>query len=152
VALGELVVMALGLWTYAGPRGISFSPGHGGHWNVVVWLETGLFFGMMAALYVFRNDRGETIVERRLERHTPRLRKGIAMMALYTCAQFITWVPGGMPMMVLSFYQDGWSRLPAHLVNDLCDAPGVEGTRYGPCPGSPGFRMPGRHSLPGRSP
>lgn len=152
LALVEILMLALGVWAYAGPRGISFSPGHGTQYHVFVWLETGLTFGLFSALYVFRNDKGQTLVERGLEHHTPRTRKAITMMALYASLQLVTWGPGTVPLVALSFYQDGWAKMPAHLVNDLCDAPGVEGTRYGPCPGSPGYRMPGRHSLPGRSP
>lgn len=38
------------------------------------------------------------------------------------------WIPGTMPGMALSFFQDGWPKLPPHLAKDLCDAPGMEGT------------------------
>lgn len=147
-SLAEILILALGVWGYAGPRWMSFSPGHGVHYSAVVLLGTALFFGPMAALYIIRNDKGQTIVERGLEHHPPALRKAITLMALYTSVQFITWIPGDGPMILASFYQDGWSKMPAHLVNGTCDAPGIEGTRYGPCPGSPGYRMPGRHSLP----
>lgn len=144
----EILVLALGVWGYAGPRWMSFSPGHGAQYHAAVLLGTGLFFGLMVALYIVRNDKGQTIVERGLERHRPRFRKAIALMALYTSVQFITWIPGNGPMILFSFYQDGWPGMPAHLVNDSCDAPGVDGTRYGLCPGAPGYRLPGRHSLP----
>jgi hypothetical protein len=152
LALVEIPIVALGMWTYTGPRWMSFSPGHGTQYSVFVWIESGLFLGLVSALYFFRNDRGETLVERGLEHHTPPRRKAITMMALYACIQLISWGPGTIPMAALSFYQDGWAKLPPYLVNDVCDAPGVKGTRYGPCPGSPGYRMPGRHSLPGHSP
>jgi hypothetical protein len=55
-------------------------------------------------------------------------------------------------VIISAFYQGHWQETPSHLVNDVCNAPGITGTRYGTCPGDPGFRMPGRHSLPGRSP
>jgi hypothetical protein len=152
IALVEILILALGLWTYTGPRWMSLSPGHGTQWHVFVWLETGLFFGFLTALYAFRDDKGQTLVERGLEHHTPRKRKAITMMALYACVQLVIWGPGTIPLAAVSFYQDGWAKQPAHLVNDVCDAPGLEGTRYGPCPGSPGYRMPGRRALPGRSP
>jgi hypothetical protein len=120
---------------------------------VIAWVEIAMFFGTVSSVYVFRDDKGHTLVERGLERHSPRMAKAITMMALYTCFQFAIWIPGGVPSTIMSFYQDGWAKMPAHLVNDVCDVPGVaSGTRYGPCPGSPGFRMPVRHSLPGRSP
>lgn len=147
-SLFEVVILALGVWGYAGPRWMSFSPGHGVQYHAGVLLGTGLFFGPMAALYIIRNDKGQTIVERGLERHSPKLRKAIMLMALYSTVQFITWIPGDGPMILLSFYQDGWPRMPAHLLNNTCNAPGVDGTRYGVCPGAPGYRLPGRHSLP----
>ena len=54
---------------------------------------------------------------------------------------------------ILSPYVTFKGKLPAYIINGVCDAPGVHGTRYGACPGSPGFRMPGRTThLPGRSP
>jgi hypothetical protein len=153
LALTEIPIVALGVWTYAGPRWMSFSLGHGTQYSPIIWLQTGLLFGLVGALYAFRNDKGQTIVERGLEAYSPRTRTTITMLALYGAAQFLIWVPGTMPMVALSFFQDGWSRhLPAHLVNDVCDVQGTEGTRYGLCPGSPGNRMPGRHSLPGQSP
>lgn len=151
-ALLEVLMIALGLWTYTGPRWMSLSPGRGTQWHVVVWLETGLFFVFLSAIRVFRDDKGQTLVDRGLEHHKPRARKAITMMALYACVQLVSWGPGTMPLMAVSFYQDGWAKMPAYLVNDVCDAPGIEETRYGGCPGSPGYRMPGRHSLPGDSP
>jgi hypothetical protein len=152
-ALTEMLVLALGIWGYAGPRWMAFSPGHGLHYHLVIWLGTGMALGFYSALYFFRNDRGETIVERGLEHYSPRWRKAIAMMALYSIIQIISWGPGTTPMIVMSFFQDGWAaEMPPYLVNGMCDRPGIEGTRYGPCPGSPGYRMPGRHSLPGESP
>jgi len=41
-------------------------------------------------------------------------------------------------------------EFPRELVNDMCDVGQTTGTRYGPCPGTPGFRMP--VSLPGPAP
>lgn len=152
MSLSEILMVAFGIWGYAGPQWLSFSPGNGGQYNVVILAETGLFSGMMLALYVVRDDKGQRIVERGLDRHSPRRRNAVTLMALYTCVQFATWVPGSLPVAALSFFQDGWPKMPAYFVNGVCDAPGFQGTRYGPCPGSPGYRMPGRHSLPGRSP
>jgi hypothetical protein len=149
MSLSEIVVLALGVWTYAGPSWMSFSPGHGTQYHVVVLLQTGMFAGLMSAIYIFRNDKGQTIAERGLERHSPGRRKAITLMALYTCVQFTTWIPANVPLITMSYYLDGWPKLPSHLQNGACDGPGVTGTHYGPCPGSPGYRLPGRHSLPG---
>lgn len=152
LCLGEILFLSLGLWAYAGPRWMGFSPGHGGTWHPIVWLETGLFFAAVCALYISKNDKGQRVVERGLEHHSPNVRTAITMMALYTSLQLALWIPGSVPTAAVSFFQDGWAKMPNHLVNDTCDAPGVTGTRYGPCPGSPGYKMPVRHSLPGQSP
>jgi hypothetical protein len=55
----------------------------------------------------------------------------------------------------VGFYAAPYKPLPAHLVNDMCDAPLLEGgqvtgTRYGPCP-EKGVRIPIR-SLEGPAP
>ena len=42
------------------------------------------------------------------------------------------------------------AEFPRHLVNGLCDVGDTTGTRYGPCPGSPGFKVP--LTLPGPAP
>src|SRR5258705_5661109 len=62
----EILILALGVWGYTGPRWMSFSPGHGAQYHAGVLLGTGLFFGSMVALYLVRNDKGQTIVERGL--------------------------------------------------------------------------------------
>jgi hypothetical protein len=152
LSLGETILVALDIWSYTGPRAMSIGLGHGGQYNLFVWFQTSAFFGLISALYFFRNDKGQTVVERGLERYTPRRRNSVTLLALYATVQFVAWVPGSVPLATVSFFQDGWAKMPRYLVNDVCDAPGVEGTRYGPCPGSPGYRMPGRHSLPGTSP
>jgi hypothetical protein len=46
-------------------------------------------------------------------------------------------------------YADPYPSMPKSFVNGMCDTPGAGplvrgGTRYGPCPGAPGFRMPVR--------
>jgi hypothetical protein len=73
-------------------------------------------------------------------------------MALYTIVQIAIWGFASMPYWVLGVHQHQWPPEPRQLVNGMCNAPGVTGTRYGPCPGSPGFRMPVVGSLPGSSP
>lgn len=143
--------VTFGLWSYtAGPTSVPF--GHVGRYTAVALLETALFFVTLSALWVFRNDRGETLVQRGLTSMRPRARGAITFLALYSVFQFAAWIPGSVPVMVYGFYESEWPELPGYLLNDMCDAPGVTGTRYGPCPGSPDFLMPGRGSLPGDAP
>jgi hypothetical protein len=63
---------------------------------------------------------------------------------LYGALQLITIVPGNWFVIATGPYEEPWPKLPRDLVGNICDAPGITGTAYGPCPGSPGFRMPGR--------
>jgi hypothetical protein len=162
VLLGGLLVecifeppaVALGLWTYNANPLTAIPLGKGGAFRlpVIEIVAAGLWFGLLIAVRVLKDDRGRTLVERGLEQHTRCVRKAISLLALYGVFQFVNIVVATMPLWPLGFYEGPWPRLPKYVVNDVCDAPGVQGTRYGPCPGSPGYRMPGRHSLPGRSP
>ena len=112
----------------------------------------GIWFATFIVLRNFKDDRGRSFLERGLEHHSPRAGRGITLLAMYVMFQFVMWVPGNLPQGLASFYAPQWPKMPPHLLNNACDAPDVAGTRYGPCPGSPGFGMPGRHSLPARSP
>jgi hypothetical protein len=146
----EMASVALGLWTYMLPHGMSL--GQGARFPWIEALAGGIWFATFIVLRNFKDDRGRSFLERGLEHHSPRVGRGIALLAMYALFQFVMWVPGNLPQGLASFYAPQWPKMPPHLLNDACDAPGVVGTRYGPCPGSPGFRMPGRDSLPGRSP
>ena len=113
-----------------------------------VLIPNGVWFGSYVCLKIFKDDRGLTLVERGLERHTPWKRRAITLMALYAAFQLIFWSMS-IPWWISSFYQSEWpSDMPKHVVNGVCDTGGFTDTRYGPCPGSDGFRMPLR-SLPG---
>jgi hypothetical protein len=146
----EMASVALGLWTYMLPQGLQV--GHGARFPWIEALAGGTWFATFIVLRNFKDDRGRSFLERGLDHHTPRARRGITMLAMYGLFQFVMWVPGNLPQGLASFYAPQWPKMPPHLLNGACDAPGVAGTRYGPCPDSRGFRMPGRHSLPGKSP
>lgn len=147
----EPLAISLGLFTYAaGP--IHIALGEGQQFPLIELFAAGGVFGLVVAVRVFKDDQGRTLVERGLDHHTPRVRKVITQLALYSFFQLAFWSSGNLPIVISGLYQGTWPKVPAHLLNGVCDAPGVHGTRYGTCPGDPGFRMPGRHSLPGRSP
>ncbi len=148
----EPVSIALGLWTYASPSALSLGLGNGYRYAFPEAIAAPLVFALPAAIRIFRDDRGLTFVERGTHHLSPGKRRVVTFLALYTALQFICWIPGSVPIMMYGPYETPWPKLPAHLVNDVCDAPGIAGTRYGACPGAPDYRMPGRHSLPGKSP
>jgi hypothetical protein len=104
-----------------------------------------MVFTSLGVLRFFRNDKGESLVEHGLDR-LPRTRRTItsafatiAYMNLALIALILVQVPTGM-------HAAPYPNYPAHLVNGLCDAGPFTGTPYGPCPGSPGFRIPVRSS------
>ena len=147
----------LHVWTYPAPGWMSIPTlGDGStRFPFIQAIIGALFFGLLAALRVFRDDQGRTLVDRGLGGHSPRRATAISLLATYAVFQLLAWGVGNVPLMMYGPYEpvDAWERMPRYLVNDVCDAPrGVEGTRYGPCPGSPGWRIPTRHSLPGSSP
>ena len=94
-------------------------------------------------------------MERGLGNHSKRRATAISLLATYSVFQLTSWIIASVPLMMYGPYEpvEAWEKMPRYLVNDVCDAPpGVQGTRYGPCPGSPDWRIPTRHSLPGDSP
>lgn len=143
----EPLSIALHLWTYPAPEWMSLGLGHGFRFPVLEFVAAGLWFGMLAALWIFKDDRGRTLSERGLERHTPRNQRAIAMLAVYAYCQVAMLAAGVVPLWFFAPYEPAWPKYPAHILNNFCDAPGVSGTRYGPCPGTPGWRMPVRGSL-----
>ena len=147
----ESASVGIGLWNYTLSPALHLGKA-GARFPLVEALAGGVWFATFIVIRNFKDDRGRSFLERGLDHHRPRTRSAITLLAMYGLFQFVMWVPGNLPQALASFYQPRWPRMPAHIVNDACDAPGVSGTRYGPCPGSPGFRMPGRRSLPGASP
>lgn len=154
-ALLEPTVIALHLWNWGGtPLSVPIG-GADFQLPVIEVLAAGIFFAIPVSLRIFRDDRGLTLVERGRERHAPRAPRAVTMLAMYSVFQVSIWLVAYLPLWPLGFYAHEWSpKMPVHIVNGICDIPGSPSasTRYGPCPGSPGFRMPGRHSLPGKSP
>jgi hypothetical protein len=139
----EIPLVRLRLWAYPGtPRSISLL-GSIYRYPVAEPLLAGLFFGTVAYVRFFKDDLGLTVIDRGVEQASP-LRKGlVSVLALVAVLNCLAWT-AAVADSALGFYSSPYPRLPAHLVNGMCDAPGLSPTSYGPCPGSPGFRMPVR--------
>ena len=152
--LEPLVIIPLHLWTYPGaPASIHIG---GAAWRYPILTELPSFtcwLALTAALWYFSDDRGRTIVERGLDCYGPVKRRIVTLLSLYCLVQLISWGPSVAPDWAMGFFQDKWAKLPPELNNGLCNQPGVAAhTRYGPCPGSPGFRLPLPGSLRNESP
>ncbi|CDO90177.1 spirocyclase AveC family protein [Mycobacterium triplex] len=142
----EAPIFLFNLWGLPGaPASFSlFANGQRYAW--AEYLTTGIVFTALAAVRYFRNDKGQTIAERGLESFTPAARSAVAVFATVAMFAMSMWVlllvqiPAGLHA---SPYPTNY---PAHLINGLCNIPGnpnsTAPTAYGPCPGSPGFRMP----------
>lgn len=149
----EVPAIALGLWTYTLPEAMSLPLGRGFRLPMAEILATALWFLCCALLRNFKDDRGRTLVERGLERYNKLQRTAICFLAVYGSLQLISWIPAVLPVVAVGPYQNEWPKYPAYVLNGMCDVPGTTGTRYGPCPGSPDFRTPGRATrLPGDAP
>ena len=147
----ELPIIGLGLWSYMSPDWMSISVGEGlkyAHIEIIVGAFT---FLLPSLLRIFKDDHGRTICEKGFQHYSGVKRHGLTWLSLYGAIQLIVWIPGTMPLWAYGPYETPWPKVPRHLVNAVCDAPGFTNTRYGPCPGSPDFRMPGRQTrLPDR--
>ena len=150
VVLGWIVVLAepvavipASLWAYPGtPLGIQV----GSEAHLMYPLPElpifGTLFGILTSLRLFKDDQGLTFVERGLSQYSAPARKGITFLAMYTVFQFACWPIANLPLLPMALLQHPWAELPAHMNNGLCDQASVGKTLYGPCPGSPGYRMP----------
>ncbi len=152
IVIEVAVALPLHLWSWAAPKALTIHVGRTGRIPLFEIIGAGTYFGLVMAVRIFKDDRGRSLPERGLEHYSARVRKGVTFMALFGAFQFLVVVFGNAPV-ILSPFVTVTSNLPAHVLNGVCDAPGYHGTRYGPCPGTPGFRMPGRTTkLPGRAP
>jgi hypothetical protein len=130
----EQAGLRFNLWAYPGyPDALSV----GGGVHKLPFIEMtfiAIWVGGTACLYYFRDDRGRTIVEQGLERLSPPRRTVVEISAIHGVIASLFMV-GTMLNVAAGLWSSKYPEMPAYLVNRLCDAPGVTGTDYGPCPG-----------------
>jgi hypothetical protein len=129
--------VALGLWDYA-PFGPTIHLGPGLQLPLIEVGAALCSWALLVAVRLVKDGRGRTVVERGVDRHSPKVARAISLLALYAIFILVAWVPGGIPDIVGSSHEGPWPKTPSYLVNNMCNAPGITGTRYGPCPGGPG--------------
>jgi hypothetical protein len=142
----EYPPMYLHLWNYPGsPNRLSvFS--HSQKYPITLAIGAIIGWGSVALLRNMRNDRGQTIVERGLEHVGTAKRTLISLLATIAFMNLMVFAVDA-SLAVGGPYSSPWTGLPRSVVNAVCDTPDgtVKGTVYGPCPGSPGYKMPGRN-------
>jgi len=104
-------------------------------------LVLGIAFAVFATIRRQRDALGKTIFERNLDRVTPRWRKMVSILSL-TGVLMTTLFAAELVQISAGLHSAPYQRVPTYLVNGACDAPGITGTSYGPCPGSQDYRMP----------
>ncbi len=110
-----------------------------GHELIVMALGGAVVFWAVGVVRHFRDDNGRTIVDRPKQ---PWMRLLVAA-GLCQLIVFVSWAPSG-PLGLFSVPYP--ADMPKHLINNYCDLPGGPATsQYGPCPGSPGFKLPIAH-------
>ena len=148
----EAPMVGFRLWNYtgAGPGWLSIF-GRNHRFPLAEVVAGAMIFATLALIRFMKDDQGRTVVERGLDHLPPRRRTLLSLLALTGVTNLLLAIATVM-VVVTGPYADPYPKMPDHLVNGLCDAPGWEGrTRYGPCPGSPGYRAPIR-TLPGDRP
>lgn len=133
VVLEVVVMMPFGLFTYPGGHGpLAF----GGHYNAFPANEAFficLFFTFVTLLYTYRNDKGETLVERGIEEMgggpvTKSAVRSLAMIAIFQLGLLVVYT---VPLIALfrphEFPQDVLDR--SYFLNGICGA----GQKH-PCP------------------
>lgn len=118
----------------------------------IEWFTGGLVFGTFSCVRYYVNDRGQRITERGLDQLPKRMRVFVSTLAMMAILNSLM-ITASLMDAVVGLYSAPYRPQPAHLIVGACDYPGGPvGTRYGPCPGSPGYKMPLVGSLDGPNP
>jgi hypothetical protein len=138
----ETPMYLLRLWSFPGaPDSGSVFAGSGRKYPWIEVVVAGGTFALLACVRYFRDDKGRSVVERGSDHLATRVRSILSVLALVGLLNSV-WLFGGVVEAIVGLYSSPYRAMPAHIVNGMCDAPGITGTRYGPCPGSPGYRIP----------
>ena len=148
----EMPAIVLHLWNYPSyPDSLSLL-GHETKYPLFLAAAAIFGWGAVGLVHYIRDDRGRTIFEWKLDHLTPGRRTLVSTLGVIAYMNLMVF--GTDLILALGGpYASPWRGLPAHVVNGVCDtADGtVTGTRAGPCPGDPSYRVPMRN-LPGEKP
>lgn len=148
----SLVVGAAISWTFIAPH-LWAGPGMGAmivdtssySWSVAEFLYVGTWSATVCALRFFVDDQGRSLAERGLEAMPPWRQAVVGTMAMTTWCSVAVIVYSSV-VAFTGFHANAYPEdYPEHLPNVVCDIPGsavAQGSEFGPCPGSPGYRVP----------
>jgi hypothetical protein len=145
----EIPMTHLQLWAYPGYPDWIGTENH--RYPLFVMVGAFYFFGGLTVMRNFRNDKGQTVFERGLDHIKPGRRTWLVLLSVIGFVQLFVTTTNMFFMMAAGPFADPSPNYAPHVINGLCDQSGFENTRYGPCPGTPGYRAPIR-KLPGEGP
>jgi hypothetical protein len=139
----EAPMFLLHLWALPGApsTGALFDNAH--RYSPVEFLTTGMVFAGWAAVRYFRDDQGRAFTERGVGTG------GSVLAIVGWCSTLLIVLQ--LIVTYFSFHAAPYpAAYPRDLVNGMCNLGTTQHTRYGPCPGSRGFKLP--LALPGAAP
>jgi hypothetical protein len=140
----ELTMVSLQVWSYPGSPSWMSLLGSGHRLPVAEFGTAVLFFAIFGAVRFLKDDSGRTMVERGVSRLRPGRQRVVTTLALCGVIQLAA-LQNNLSVLIPGLYASPYPELPPSLIIGMCDAPGFQATRYGPCPGAPGYRMPIHH-------
>jgi hypothetical protein len=137
IAFEGIIFMPLGIWEYPGGH-LSIFPSTYHAYPLHEMITTGAMFTGMAALRYFRNDRGETVVERGAERiRSPRRRTLARLLAVVAAVHVVMFVCFNLPNYFVGTHSNQWPadlQKRSYFLDGICG----EGTdRACPSPATP---------------
>jgi Spirocyclase AveC-like len=111
-------------------------------WPFAEFLYIGFWSTTLVSLRFFVDDRGQRLTELGLDHLRPRTRTTVRLLATIAFCNLsvILW---SVLVLFTGLYARPYPNYPQHLSNVVCDTPALPAaTGYGPCPGTPGFRIP----------
>ena len=134
----------LNLWnSFVSTTFTLWEPEH--RYPLAMFISALLFFGGPTLVRHFKDERGRTVFEQGLDHLEPRRRGALSFLSLVGFVHLLVFVVCVVVVGPMGLYAKDSSRYPDHIINGTCDIGDIQGTPYGPCPGTPGFRAPTRH-------
>jgi hypothetical protein len=130
------------LW--AGPGMGASILGGSYRWSFAEFFYIAFWSTTLNSMRFFVDQNGRRLTERGVE-HLPRRRRTVIKLLATIAFCNLSVIVWSVPVMLTGFYAKPYPNYPRHLSSVVCDTPGLTGSTYGPCPGTPGFRIPLRH-------